>query len=646
MKHRAICLCCLGGALFAQQAVTPTPQSAASSPSDTIGDYSVTQSFEMGYRSLSVSGNEATYQSQVNFGNGLRLFDGDVEAASIDGEGLFFDQLNLKAEGLGNDPYESARFRIEKNGWYEYDLNWRLNDYFNPGLTTANGVDAENLQHRLQDHDLTLFPHSRVKFLLGYSRSTEDGPALTSFDEIGLGTVPLFENVRRTQDEYRAGVEAKIWGFRLNFLHDWEFFRDDTVISQENPASFLRLQPDHGETSGWRGFLTRDFGSTLAVNGRVTYQGTGHGSSVDEEAFNTLPSTVPSQQVVVAGEASRPDTAANLNVIWSPAQKLSFTNQASFDQLQMNGNDTYEQFDTGTLDSVVLNFQYLGIRTMSDALDVSYDPWTWLGISGGYEVSTRRFRSIAEASDNSEPAAGAYQQNNTLHAGTAGFRLRPIKRLSINLSAELGHTDRPIYPVSEKDYHAFRGRVQYKAGSLLLAATAQADYNVNSDSISSFSSQSRNYGVEAGWVPRSWLSFDVTWSKLHLNTAGGLAYFVDSALITGTESLYISNLHFVNAGVRLAAGKRADIYFGYSRVQDTGDGRSTAAGDGTNLVPAFNVAQTYPLLYDTPLARVSMPLARRLRFNAGWQYYRYRELFLAIRDYHANTAYTSLAWSF
>jgi hypothetical protein len=200
--------------------------------------------------------------------------------------------------------------------------------------------------------------------------------------------------------------------------------------------------------------------------------------------------------------------------------------------------------------------------------------------------------------------------------------------------------------VSEKDYHAFRGRVQYKAGSLLLAATAQADYNVNSDSISSFSSQSRNYGVEAGWVPRSWLSFDVTWSKLHLNTAGGLAYFVDSALITGTESLYISNLHFVNAGVRLAAGKRADIYFGYSRVQDTGDGRSTAAGDGTNLVPAFNVAQTYPLLYDTPLARVSMPLARRLRFNAGWQYYRYRELFLAIRDYHANTAYTSLAWSF
>jgi hypothetical protein len=639
MKYCVIWLCYFGGVLFAQQDVE-TPAGS------TMGDYTVTQSFETGYRSLSVTGNESTYRSQVNFGNGLRLFDGDVEASSKDGKGLLFDQLSLKTEGLGNDPYESARFRIEKNGWYEYDLTWRLNDYFNPGLTTANGVDAENLQHRLQDHDLTLLPHSRVKFLLGYSRSTEDGPALTSFDEMGFGTVPLFQNVRRTQDEYRAGVEAKLWGFKVSILHDWEFFRDDTVVSPGSPASFLRLQPDHGETSGWRGFLARDFGSTVAVNGRVTYQGTGHGSSVDEEAFNALPSSVPSQQIVVAGEASRPTTAANLNITWSPSDQVSLTNQASFDQLQMNGNDVYEQFDTGTLDSTALSFQFLGIRTIVDALDLSYQPRNWLGFSGGYEFSTRLFRSIAQASDNSEPAAGAYEQSNTLHAGTAGVRLRPVKRLSINLSGELGHTDRPIYPVSEKDYHAFRGRVQYKAGTLLVAATAQADYNVNSASISSFSSQSRNYGAEAGWTPRPWLTFDVTWTKLHLNTAGGLAYFVNSSLTTGTDSLYISNLHFVNASVRLAAGKRADIYLGYSRVQDTGDGRSAATGDGVNLVPAFNVAQTYPLLYDTPMARVSVPVVARLRFNAGWQYYRYNEQFFAIRDYHANTAYTSLAWSF
>lgn len=646
MTWRTICLLCFGGMVLAQQAVTPTPESAEPQNPDTIGDYTLTESFKVGYRALSVSGNDATYQSQVNYGNGLRLFGGDLEASSKDGNGLFFDQLSLKAEGLGNDPYESAQFKVEKHGWYEYDLNWRLSDYVNPGLTTANGVDAENLQHHLQDHDLTLLPQSKVSFLLGFSRSTEDGPALTSFVDDALGTEALFENVRRTEDEYRLGMNAKVWGFKVSILHDREFFRDDTEINQGGPAPFIRLQPDHGDTPGWRGFLSRDFGATLAVNGRVTYQGTGHGSSVDEETFNTLPSTVPSQQVLVTGEASRPATAANLNVVWSPVDKVSLTNEASFDQVLMNGNDTYVQFDTGTLDSVVLNFQLLGIRRLSDNLSVNYQPKNWLGLDSGYEISARRFESIAEATGNSEPAAGSYQQTNMLNAGTLGFHLKPMKRLSINLSGELGHTNRPIYPIAEKNYHTFHGRVQYRAGSLLVAATAQADYNVNSVSISSFSSQSRSYGTETAWTPKPWLTFDATYSKLHLNTVGGLAYFVDSTLITGTESLYISNLHFANVGVRLAAGKRADIYLGYSRVQDTGDGRSTAAGDGTNPVTAFDVAQTYPLLYDTPLARVTVPLKAKLRFNLGWQYYRYNEQFLTIRDYHANTAYTSLAWSF
>jgi hypothetical protein len=52
MRYHAICLCCLGGVLFAQQAVTSTPEAAESSKSDTVGDYAVTQSFETGYRSL------------------------------------------------------------------------------------------------------------------------------------------------------------------------------------------------------------------------------------------------------------------------------------------------------------------------------------------------------------------------------------------------------------------------------------------------------------------------------------------------------------------------------------------------------------------------------------------------------------------
>jgi len=641
---------------LAQQTVAPSPESPGQ---NTIGDYNVTQSFEIGYRALSVTGNEASYQSMANYGNGLRLFDSDVEASSKDGQGWLFDQLSLKTTGLGNDPYESAVFRVERNGWYEYDMNWRLSDYVNPGLTTVNGIDAANLQHRSQDHDLTLLPQSRVKFLLGYSRVTEDGPELTTISDSyfaatfnpGLLVPAVFQNIRRTEDEYRAGVDAKLWGFKINILHDWEFFRDDTNVvqagvPQNSPPGQLRSQPDHGETSGWRGFLERDFGSTLSVNARATYQGTGHGSLLDEQLFNPTSPGVAPQIIAVSGEASRPATAANLNVVWSPVNALSVRNEASYDQVQMNGNDTYSQFDAASLIDYSVNFQLLNIRRFSDVFDVSYQPRAWLGLDGGYEVTTRRFASIVQSSDNGAPDAGAYSQNNILHAGTAGIHLRPMKRLTINFSGEVGRTNRPIYPVSEKAYHTFNGRVQYRAGAFSAGVLAKADYNVNSVSVSSFSSQSRSYGAEASWAPRQWLTFDATWSKLHLNTAGGLLYFANSTLISGTDSIYISNVQFGNIGTRLALTKHADLYLGYSRVQDLGDGRSSAEGTGANMVPAFNTAQTYPLLYETPLARVSVPLVSRLRFNVGWQYYRYHEQFLAIRDYHANTAYTSLGWSF
>src|SRR5581483_2045970 len=270
--------------LSAQQTVTPS--STGELPTDKIGDYNVIQSFEAGYRAVSVSGDDATYRSQVNFGDGIRLFGSDLEANSLDGHGSLFDQLSLRTQGLGNDPYESAQFRVEKNHWYEYSLNWRLQDYFNPGLTTVGGAHFENVQHRLQDHDLTLFPQSRVKVTLGYSRSAEDGPALTSFVDLASGTVPLFEDIRRVQDEYRVGVDATFAGFHVNVLHTWELFREDSQSAASSPtgAEFQRTQPNHGETPGWQLFLARGFGNTFAINGRVTYQGAGRGSIVNEFA--------------------------------------------------------------------------------------------------------------------------------------------------------------------------------------------------------------------------------------------------------------------------------------------------------------------------------------------------------------------------
>ncbi len=53
---------------------------------------------------------------------------------SRDGHGRWFDQIVLTTMGLGNDPYQSVTLRVEKNKLYRYDMLWRLDDYYNPGL--------------------------------------------------------------------------------------------------------------------------------------------------------------------------------------------------------------------------------------------------------------------------------------------------------------------------------------------------------------------------------------------------------------------------------------------------------------------------------------------------------------------------------
>jgi len=66
---------------------------------------------------------------------------------------------------------------------------------------------------------------------------------------------------------------------------------------------------------------------------------------------------------------------------------------------------------------------------------------------------------------------------------------------------------------------------------------------------------------------------------------------------------------------------------------------------GPTLTP-FQAAQTFPLRFLSPMARISVRLSERLRWNFGYQYYGYRENFTTGNNYLANTGYSSLMWSF
>lgn len=660
------------GALQAQQAVAPTPEQVGPPRGETLGDYNITQSYELGYRFKDVFGDEGMYRSVVDIGNGLRLLSSGLSINSKDGHGHFFDEITLNTIGLGNDNYQAAILRIQKNQLYRYDMTWRLNAYYNPGLTVAGGAHLEDTTRRLQDHELTLLPQSHYRFHLGYSRNTENGPALTTaqeFDASGVG-FPVFANVKRQWNEYRLGGDVDFAGFKLTLMRRWDYYKDDTPLSADGVQSstepndqsvlqqFQRAQPVHGSNGGWLGnlFARRKL---WGVNARLTYNsGTGN-FALDELALGISTFGGPaSRTIAVTGNANRPDLAGDFNLSLFPSDRLTVVNNTSISSDRIDGQSSYTEANAGVFLGTTIGFRYLGVRLVTNSTDANYRVNHWFGLYGGYHYSDRLVSTVEGQTVPGNAGLGfLYEVSNHENAGVLGLRFRPIKPLSINLDGEVGRTAAPLTPVSASDYHTINGRAQYRVKNLQLSASYKQYYNLNPPlSFSNYSSHSRSYSGNASWTPRSWFALDVSYNKQHLDTLDGLAFFSApnsssrSQLQTGYSSLYISNIHSGNLGGRFAIGKRAVFYAGYTITKDTGDGRATAAPAGASqLQSLLDSVQTFPLTYHAPLARFSFRISPKVRWNAGWQYYDYNELFHLLgynQNFHAHTGYTSVLWSF
>lgn len=647
---------------IAQPTVAPTNATVGSPRGEDVGGYNITNTFETGYRFRTVGGNEGKYRSDVNFGNGIRLLQGNITVNSKDGHGHYFDELLLSTQGLGNDPYEYSSLRVAKNKLYRFDSTWRLNDYFNPALTVANGYHFRSTTKTLQDHNLVLLPQSPFKVFLGYSRVNQDGWGLstTSLQSNRNDEFGLFADVRRRQDEYRLGFEVQAFGAKLSVMRSWEFFRDDTRQTSDanNPGfnttdtnvlnALRRDEPYHGSTGSWRANILWDRSKLFNVSGRFTYAGGRRNFIFDESAQGILrPGGTLNRQTFVFGNARRPVTTGSVTISIFPTTKLTVTNHTAVYSTRMDGDATFRQLDNATLSVETLEFQYLGIRTVTNSTDMNYRAAKYFGVFAGYQFSDRQIRSVEQQTFFGEADRQASEQSNRLHAGRFGFRLNPIKPLTLIVDTEIGRADRPIYPTSEKNYHAIGGRIQYKTRTVTLSAQTRTNYNTNSASLVYYSAKSRTYSADASWAARTWLSFDASYSKLHLDTLGGIAYFFNFEQVNDI-SRYVSNIHTGYFGARIAAGQRAEITLGYTRVQDTGDGgRVAPLSFYQNLTGPSDLGyQSYPLSFDSPMAKFSLRLNKRIRWNAGYQHYNYAEQLFRFQNYRAHTGYTSLSWMF
>jgi hypothetical protein len=657
------------GTLRAQPAVAPTTEQIGSARGENSGNYNITNSFEIGYRWRLVDGDLGEYRSDVNYGSGLRLLGSSLMVDSKDGHGRYFDQILLNTLGLGNDPYQYANLRIQKNGLYRYDLKWRLSDYYNPGLTVAGGLHQLDTVRRLQDQEFTLFPRSRYRLNLGYSRNTQDGPALSTSQEFDVNStgLPVFANLRRQWNEYRIGGDVDTHGFRFTVLRRWDFYKEDTPYNSVGTVSavdvgaandvtvlqqFRKSAPVHGRNPGWMGNLTGTH-KRWSMNARISYLSGHNNFALDESAtgINRF-GTAANRQIAVLGNANRPFVAGDFSLSVNPTNRLTVVQNVSVSSMRIDGPSSYTEVVNGTNSGETVSFRYLGILNISDSTNINYRLKDWVGFYAGYAYTHRLVRTVEgfslPAFANSA-TNDIYETNNYLNSGQVGVHLRPLKPLSVNLESEIGRANHPLTPISDRNYHTINGRISYRARSLQLSTQYQQVYNVNAPVFySAFSSHARNYTASASWAARNWLSLDASYMKLHWDSIGGIAFFAGGVRPTlqASTSFYVSNVHAANLGVRFSIARRADVLLGYSITKDPGGNHLPV---GTVAADLLNSVQSFPIAYQTPMGRVSVRITPKVRWNVGWQFYNYNEqfqLFNAYQNFHANTGYTSVLWTF
>ena len=344
------------------------------------GNYNIQQTVEFGYRAMEVNGNVNTYDTFINLGSGVRLFDYTLDMRSLNHQGLFFDDLNFSNFGYGGDPNDVSRLHIDKSKWYDFHLLfrrdknfWDYNLFANPlnpaspaplgspttgcivsGPTTAHpglpgycstpSIPATTSPHgldlvrRMQDYDLTLLPESRVRFRLGYSHYRDQGPGFFTTDS---GTVPDFpETYSYTTNAYRAGVDVRVLP-RTTISYDQflNYFKQDNV-ALETPAA----------TPG-------QFGFQLA-NGTPVDLGVVWSTQTPAEA---LPCAFSATSPIANGATKPPTANPNCNGFLSYSQVGKPRNYMPTERLRFQSN-YFHKFETSgsigysTSDNLIPNY--------------------------------------------------------------------------------------------------------------------------------------------------------------------------------------------------------------------------------------------------------------------------------------------------
>lgn len=191
---------------------------------------------EVGYRFLTITGNEETYRSQVNESEGFLVRslhvgqDGKSEGFPI------LDRLRIDGADLGAGPAGSLMLDAGLSGAYRLRASYRHYDVYSALTGFANPLDASvgqqtwNRTRDLIDVNLELLPGAVVTPLVGYTSNEMKGPGYST-TSLGGDEFQLAQDLRVHDQEIRVGAGFRAGPVSGEFLQGWRIYHESEDLN-------------------------------------------------------------------------------------------------------------------------------------------------------------------------------------------------------------------------------------------------------------------------------------------------------------------------------------------------------------------------------------------------------------------------------
>lgn len=602
-----------------------------------------------------LGGDQNTYRSVVNLGEGIRLMGMDVNYLSPGRKVI--DEFHLQGYNWGGDPYNTARLDAGKRGAWHYLGTYSNVAYFNylpsfanpgigptaPAATRPPFLNERAFDTALRNFDnlLEILPGKRIIPFVGYQRNGMEGNGITTL-VVSQNEYPLRNLIDWHQDTVRGGARFEFERFHATLEGGHTSFSDGQQVYSTERLTGNRTTP----------YLGR---ALFLQNGKQTYDVTGSGPYVKALAtaqatrwldlygqfLYTQPSSTVKFQEANTGNLVDPLQPflfyAGTGDLLSGDSKLPHSSGLAGAELRLGERlrvrETWDTDRFHTASAALLATTLTPATGTAVNRNTSYNDRTVVNrernqLEALFDVSSKLMFRGGWRWEQGDATSRANTYNPTLtyepsrferHVGLAGLQARPITGLTWNLDYERGDGKQTNYRTGLMTYYKFRTQARYQ---FLTDFNVNVLYgifnNENPDAGAGYEYQSKQASMSLQWMPHKMkaltLLADYTWSSIRSD----ITYLVPSTL-QPAESQYRDNAHALTALVDLTLAPK----FGLSPKLSFGGALVRTAG-------------SRPTQYYQPMGKLLIPVHRRAQFYSEWRWYGLTQpfyLFEGFRDH-------------